>query len=166
MRKGVDMTRKQMEHEVQLSLVRYCRIWRYSVKLALDYCESQGHKISETTYHKLRNELKEQILQGEMFTKQALENLQVEHGDSLELINGMLDVIIKEIRDHSATTIFNVMTDEEGNKTYVFNKNHNSNVVAKLVTTATELMQKRDNTILATPVITDLVNELKKGGEE
>ena len=164
-KKSGQMTRKQMEHEVQLSLVRYCRIWRYSVKLALDYCESQGHKISESQYHVLRNELKSTVLQGEMFTKQALENLQVEHGDSLELINGMLDVIIKEIRDHSATAIFNVMEDDEGNKSYVFNKNHNSNVVSKLVTTATELMQKRDNTILATPVITDLVNELKKGGD-
>ncbi len=161
------MTGKELEHEVQLSLIRYCRIWRYSVKLALEYCESQGHKISESQYHVLRNELKQTVLQGEMFTKQALENLQVEHGDSLELINGMLDVIIKEIRDHSATVIFNVMEDEKGNKSYVFNKNHNSNVVAKLVTTATELMQKRDNTILATPIITDLVNELKKsGGEE
>lgn len=164
-RKGVDMTRKQMEHEVQLGLVRYCRIWRYSVKLAIEYCKSQGHPISETSYHKLRNELRDTILQGEMFTKQALENLQVEHGDSLELLNGMLDVVIKEIRDHSATAIFNVMEDESKNKTYVFNKNHNSNVVAKLVTTATDIMEKRDNTILATPIIVDLVNELKKGAD-
>jgi hypothetical protein len=122
--------------------------------------------MGETKYHQLRNELKTQVLQGVMFTKQALENLRVGHGDSLELINGMLDVIIKEIRDHSATTIFNVMEDAEGNKTYVFNKNHNSNVVSKLVITATDLMEQRDNTILATPIITDLVNELKKGDEE
>lgn len=159
-------TRKQLEHEIKLQLIRYCRIWRYSVRLAMEYCESQGHKISETEYHVLRNELKEQVLQGEMFTKQALENLQVEHGDSLELLNGMLDVVIKEIRDHSATAIYNVLEDKGKNKTYVFNKNHNSNVVAKLVTTATDLMQKRDNTILATPIITDLVNELKKESEE
>ncbi len=159
-------TAHHLEHKVQLSLVRYCRIWRYSVKLSLEYCASQGHKISDTQYHKLRNELRDTILQGDMFTKQALENLQVEHGDSLELLNGMLDVIIKEIRDHSTTTIFNVTIDDTGNKTYVFNKNHNSNIVAKLVTTATDLMQKRDNTILATPIITDLVNELKKGNEE
>ncbi len=164
--KSAELTKKQLEHEVQLQLIRYCRIWRYPVKLALEYCASQGHQISESQYHKLRNELRDTILQGEMFTKQALENLQVEHGDSLELLNGMLDVIIKEIRDHSATAIFNVMEDEEHNKTYVFNKNHNSNIVSKLVTTATDLMQKRDNTILATPVIVDLVNELKKGGEE
>lgn len=160
-------TRKQLEHEIKLQLIRYCRIWRYSVRLAIEYCKSQGHSISETEYHVLRNELKEQVLQGAMFTKQALENLQVEHGDSLELLNGMLDVVIKEIRDHSATAIYNVQEDKEGNKTYVFNKNHNSNIVAKLVTTATDLMQKRDNTILATPIITDLVNELKKGeGDE
>ncbi len=167
-RKSAELTKKQLEHQVQLSLVRYCRIWRYSVKLTLEYCESQGHKISESQYHKLRNELKQTVLQGEMFTKQALENLQVEHGDSLELLNGMLDVVIKEIRDHSATAIFNVVEDDDNNKTYVFNKNHNSNVVAKLVTTATDLMQKRDNTILATPIIVDLVNELKKeeGGNE
>lgn len=159
------LTRKQLEHEIELSLVRYCRIWRYSIPLALNYLETQGHKMGETKYRQLRTELKEQVLEGVMFTKQALENLQVEHGDSLELINGMLDVIIKEIRDHSATAIYNVMEDETGNKTYVFNKNHNSNVVSKLVTTATELMQKRDNTILATPIITDLVNELKKEEE-
>jgi len=159
-------TAHQLEHEVQLQLIRYCRIWRYPVKLAMEYCASQGHEISESQYHKLRNELRDTILQGEMFTKQALDNLQVEHGDSLELLNGMLDVIIKEIRDHSATAIFNVMEDAEKNKTYVFNKNHNSNIVAKLVTTATDLMQKRDNTILATPIIVDLVNELKKGGDE
>ena len=165
-RKSADYTKKELQHEVELGLIRYCRIWRYSVNLALEYCKSQGHQISESQYHKLRNELKEQVLQGAMFTKQALDNLQVEHGDSLELINGMLDVVIKEIRDHSATTIYNVLEDEEGNKTYVFNKNHNSNIVAKLVTTATDLMQKRDNTILATPIITDLVNELKKSGDE
>lgn len=159
-------TRKELEHEVELSLVRYCRIWRYSVKLTLEYCKTQGHQISETKYHTLRNELKTQVLDGAMFTKQALENLQVEHGDSLELINGMLDVVIKEIRDHSATAIYNVLEDKDNNKTYVFNKNHNSNIVAKLVTTATDLMQKRDNTILATPIITDLVNELKKSGDE
>jgi len=163
--KRTGLTANQLEHEVELQLIRYCRIWRYPVKLALEYCKSQGHQISETQYHKLRNELKETILQGEMFTKQALENLQVEHGDSLELLNGMLDVIVKEIRDHSATAIFNVMTDDDNNKTYVFNKNHNSNIVAKLVATATDLMQKRDNTILATPIIVDLVNELKKSGD-
>ncbi len=164
-KKSKELTKPQLEHEIQLQHVRYCRIWRYSVNLTLEYCKNQGHQISESQYHKLRNELKTQVLDGAMFTKQALENLQVEHGDSLELLNGMLDVVIKEIRDHSATTIYNVLEDKDKNKTYVFNKNHNSNVVAKLVTTATDLMQKRDNTILATPIITDLVNELKKSGD-
>ena len=161
-----EYNKKQLEHEIELQLVRYCRIWRYPVKLALEYCESQGHKIAEATYHRHRNELRDNILQGDMFTKQALENLQVEHGDSLELINGMLNVIIKEIRDHSATAIFNETIDSEGNKTYTFAKNHNSHIVSKLIITATELMNKRDNTILATPIIVDLVNELKKHESE
>ncbi len=174
------LTKKQLEHEVELSLVRYCRIWRYSVPLALEYLNSEGHKMGETKYRELRNELKEQVLEGAMFTKQALDNLLVEHGDSLELINGMLDVIIKEIRDHSATTIFDEYEEKQVTvsatektkeqfimvKKYRFSKNHNSNIVSKLITTATELMQKRDNTILATPTITALVNELKKGEEE
>ena len=160
------LTKAQITRELELQLVRYTRIWRYTTKSALFYMEQQGHKISESKYFTLKTELKTKVLQGEMFTKEALDNLQVEHGDSLELINGLLDTIINEIRDHSATAIFNVITDENGNKTYTFAKNHNSNIVAKLVGTATDLMKQRDDTIIATPVIMSLVEELNKGNDE
>lgn len=158
----IPKTKSELEREIQEGIVRYTRIWRYSTKLALEYAESQGHPMSESTYYEIKKEQREKSLQGDVFTKQALENLRLEHGDSLELINNLLNVIITEIRDHSATAIFNVLEDKQGNKSYVFSKNHNSLTVAKLITVATDLMTKRDNTILATPIINELTNELSK----
>lgn len=155
-------TRNELEHEVMTQLVRYCRIWRYKETQALEYCKSQGHPMSSTTYYQILKELREKVLQGDQFTQQALDNLRIEHGDSLELLNHLLDVVIQEIRDHSATAIFRI-TGEGKNKSYVFAKNHNSNILAKLITTATDLMTRRDNTLLATPVINDLLDELEKG---
>jgi len=162
-RKMNSVTKKQLEHEVKLSLVRHCRIWRYSVRFALEYCKSQGYPMGEASYHRLKQELNTTLLQGKEFTQQALANLQTVHGDSLELIDKGLDVAIKELRDLSSTPVYNVVEDKStGIKTSVINKAHNSRTVFAALTKMTELLQARDETILATPVITSLVNELNK----
>ena len=81
---------KKCSKEELVMLITACKIQRYSTKESLEFLKSQGFEISERTFFKYKNRMKEDVAQKARF---AIDGLVLEHLRKIEA----LELIDKEL---------------------------------------------------------------------
>lgn len=144
--------------KLKIELIRYCMIWCYNDEQTVAYCKKRGVKLSIPYYYELKaNYLSDEATQG-WYTEQAISVMEITHKQSIEQLNEMIKIIVMEVNQLQSTPVY-ITKKVKGNSEILFNPNHDSAALSKMVDTLTKLYDTRDDMLVATPVVQAIMNK-------
>jgi len=151
------MTKRQLEHQYKLSLMRECQIYGKSLEDSKLYFNSKGYSLSKSQATKLKKELKSVKNSKEWFSKEALFVIEDDHKLSVERIRVMEDRLMQEYEQVSSTSFYNNWDIQNPNQELTINKNHDANLLLKIIAQFQSLQESKTKMFSATPMVQELM---------
>lgn len=152
--------------KVKLEMLRHCRTWQFSLPMTKAYFKQRGYKLSDTHYYELKAELDSENDRIEWFNEMAIENMEKDHQLDYETISALQNTLVQEIQQLSSTPIYIQTNDAEGKPKYIFNKNHNSMLIARLIAQVESLTKTKSSMLAANPMVQAIMVDRRQKEEE
>ena len=156
--------KQTIRHEVKLELMRSCRIYRKTREETVKYFKSKGYSLSSSNFTILINELKSLKNAKDWFSKEALFFIEEDHMLSVETIKMMEDRLIQEYGQVAATSFYK--NSETDATKLVINKNHNPELLLKIIAQFQSLQETKNKMFSATPLVQELMEVHAQQAEE
>lgn len=153
-RNNAATVRKKMKVE----MLRYCQVWGYNDKQTIAYFELRGEKLSIGHYYDLLAIFNSDKERGVWYSEQALFAMEKTHKQSIEQLDELIKTTMAEIQQLQSTTVYiNKGTVEDPKM--VFNEEHDSQALAQMMKTLTDIIKTRDDMLAATPIVQAIMNK-------
>ena len=159
------LTKRQLEHQYKLSLMRDCQIYGKSLEDSQLYFNSKGCSLSKSQATQLKKELKSVKSAKEWFSKEALFAMEYDHIFSMERIRMMENRLLEEFEQVSSTSFYNDWNIQNPNQKLTRNKNHDVNLLLRIIAQFQSLQETKTKMFSATPLVQELM-EVHRQQEE
>jgi len=137
--------------------MRDCQIYGKSLEDSKLYFNSKGYSLSKSQATKLKKELKSVKNSKEWFSKEALFVIEDDHKLSVERIRVMEDRLMQEYEQVSSTSFYNNWDIQNPNQELTINKNHDANLLLKIIAQFQSLQESKTKMFSATPMVQELM---------
>ncbi len=151
------LTKRQLEHQYKLSLMRDCQIYGKSLEDSKLYFNSKGYSLSKSQSTELKKELKSSKMAKNWFSKEALFVIEEDHMLSVERIRMMEDRLMEEFEQVSSTSFYNNWDITKPNQKLTRNKNHDADLLIKIIAQFESLQLTKTKMFSCTPMVQEML---------
>jgi len=153
-------------HKYKLSLMRECIICGKSFRETQIFFKSRGISLSQSQYTRLKNELKSAKYAKNWFREEALYVIEQDHMLSVECIRMMEDRLMQEFEQVSSTSFYNNWDITKPNQKLTRNKNHDADLLLKIIAQFQSLQETKTKMFGATPLVQELMEVHRREEDE
>ncbi len=158
--------KKELIHEVKLSLMRDCEIYGKSFKEEQVYFKSKGYSLSQAQSTRLKQKLKSAQNSKEWFSKEALFVIEEDHMLSVERIRMIEDRLMQEFEQVSSTSFYNNYDITKPNQKLTRNTNHDTDLFLKIIAQFESLQLTKTKMFSCTPMVQAMMEVHRKEEDE
>lgn len=158
--------KKKVSKQLKLEMMRYCLLWGYSVEMQISYFKQRGFELSASYAHELKAELEsDESVQG-WYTDVSMRMMEREQKLDFEQVVELEKLTMTEIAQLNMTNVYIVAPKKNPKDpdVLILNDQHDSALMAKLISTLVELKKVKSDMLAATPVVQAIM--VKKRKEE
>jgi len=160
------MTKRQLDHEYKLSLMKDCMIYGKSFESTKIYFESKGLTLSINHFTNLKNELKSAKKAIQWFDKEALYVIEDDHMLSVERIRMMENRLLEEFEQVAATNFYKYINSNTDQQEIIRNKAHDANLLLRIIAAFESLQVTKTKMFSATPLVQEMMEVHRMHEEE
>jgi len=146
-------------------MLRYCMVWGYKEKQSRTYFKERNVSLSQNHYYELKRELESDESTKGWYTEQAIFAMEKTHKQSIHQLDELIRITMIEIQQLQSTPVY-IKQLENGIIDEIFNPNHDSTTLARMMEAITKLIATRDDMLAATPVVQAIVNKYAENQEK
>ena len=168
------MPKKNQTHLIKIELMRYCLLWGYSEELTVSYFKSKGYNLSHAHYYNLKAEVLSDETVQDWYSDVSLRMMEREHKWDFDQIVELEKITMTEIGQLTLTNVY-IQDPEDVKKAekdpkhkikFLLNPEHDSAMIAKLISTLAELKKVKSDMLSATPVVQAIMIKKRKDEEK
>lgn len=161
-----DLTKKKLEHQYKLALMRDCQIYGKTYEATQAYFKSKGFTLGTTQFTDLKNQLKETQNAKEWFSKEALFAIEEDHMLSVERIRMMENRLLEEFEQVAATTFYKYINAGTKEQELIKDKSHDANLLLRIIAQFQALQETKTKMFSATPLVQEVMEVHARQEEE
>ncbi|MCH7561921.1 MAG: hypothetical protein IIC67_11285 [Thaumarchaeota archaeon] len=158
--------KKELTHEVKLSLMRDCKIYGKSFKEEQVYFKSKGYSLSQAQSTRLKQELHSPERIRNWFSKEALYVIEDDHQLSVERIRARENRLMQEWEALASTNFYKHIDPEKPELGFIRDKNHDFNALIRLSGELRAIEEIKSKMFSATPLVQELMTVHRRQEEE
>ena len=158
--------KKELIHDVKLSLMGDCEIYGKSFKEEQVYFKSKGYSLSQAQSTRLTQELHSPERTRNWFSKEALYVIEDDHMLPVERIRMMEDRLMQEFEHVSSTSFYNNYDITKPNQKLTRNTNHDADLFLKIIAQFESLQLTKTKLFSCTPMVQALMEVHRKEEDE